>query len=63
MRMPSEVLCEKCGAEATVLTREFDEHLLSGKLPASDNRLEQGFRFEINCPNCGPRWQALAPPP
>jgi predicted nucleic-acid-binding Zn-ribbon protein len=63
MDMPTQVLCEKCGARANVINEPPDQIALAGKMPANDIRWQEGFFFSINCPNCGTRMQCLAPPP
>lgn len=63
MEMPDKVLCEKCGAAATVITQDVDQAALAGDMPAADRRWQDGFFFTIECPNCGTRMQSLAPPP
>jgi hypothetical protein len=63
MELPREILCEKCGASARVVTEQVDDAALAGQLPARDSRLREGFYFTIDCPQCGIRSQSLAPPP
>jgi hypothetical protein len=63
MELPEKVMCEKCGNVAQVLTRQADERALAGHLPPGDHRWQDGFFFNIDCPNCGVRSQSLAPPP
>ncbi|HEX6961476.1 MAG TPA: hypothetical protein VF175_06385 [Lacipirellula sp.] len=63
MKLPETVLCEKCGADARVITREVDDKAIHGELPVDDRRRSEGFTFRIDCPRCGERTQYLAPPP
>jgi hypothetical protein len=63
MDLPAEVLCEKCGEPARVVTQKIDEGALAGKLSVRDTRRTDGFYFTIQCPQCGLRVQSLAPPP
>jgi hypothetical protein len=63
MELPAEILCEKCGANAKVLTREVDDQAIAGRLTPDDRRRVEGFFFSIECPRCGVRSQSLAPPP
>jgi len=63
MDLPDQVLCEKCGKLARVVTQDIDEQALAGHLPPNDRRWRDGFFFEIDCLICGIRSQSLAPPP
>ena len=63
MQLPTEVLCERCGEPARVITEKIDELALAGKMSPRDCRRDDGFVFTIDCPNCGVRVQSLAPPP
>ena len=63
MELPEEVMCEKCGNIARVVTRQVDEQALAGHLGPEDQRRQEGFFFNIDCPQCGVRSQSLAPPP
>jgi len=63
MDLPKQVLCEKCGHAAQVVTQEVDHQALAGRLPPGDRRWQDGFYFDIDCPQCGIRSQSLAPPP
>jgi hypothetical protein len=63
MEMPKEVLCEKCGASAQVVSAKVDEAAMAGHMTAQDRRWDEGFFYSIACPTCGTRMQCLAPPP
>jgi|RhiMethySRZTD1v2_1073278.scaffolds.fasta_scaffold2863139_1 hypothetical protein len=63
MQMPSEILCERCGQQARVLTQFIDNNELAGMIPEDDARRTNGFAVRIDCPQCGERDQAIAPPP
>jgi hypothetical protein len=63
MVLPKEILCEKCGENSRVVTRNVDDQALAGRLSRRDSRRQDGFYFTIDCPQCGLRLQSLAPPP
>jgi uncharacterized OB-fold protein len=63
MDLPKTVICEQCGAVATVPRQSIDEDAAVGQLPGFDQAWQEGFFLTIECPNCGRREQRLTQPP
>jgi hypothetical protein len=60
---PATLICEKCGAEARVLTEGPSEHRAANPRLASDDERAHGFYIMLECPHCDRVRQQISPPP
>jgi len=62
MEVPDNILCEKCGSNAAVVTITGTHHLKGPTTWPQSTVRPDGLYVYINCRTCGEHEQCIAPP-